>query len=127
MTDREYFYEHFAEVYESAKLKHRDDKWGMSMMLPEHVVLLRNYYEDQKKVPCPELNEWDLEIIQSSLELALNSKADTKIKLWAAGEFFYKRGTIESVDLKRRTIELQDTFYLFSLKLDDIVDVTLMD
>lgn len=121
------FNERFAAVYESAKLKHRDDKWGMSMMLPEHVEVLRNYYDEQKKVPRPELNEWDLEILQISLEKALKSKTDTKIKLWKDGEFYYNRGTIESVDFTRRTIELQDPFCLLSINLEEIVDLTIVE
>ncbi len=30
-------------------------------------------------------------------------------------------------DLKSRIIDLQDPFYLIHIKLDDIVDVTIMD
>ena len=102
-------------------------KWKTSMMLPEHVAMLRNFGEEVKREDRPELNEWDLEVIHDCLQRALISKSDTKIKMWRDGQFFYKRGTIESIDLKRRTLELQDPFYLFWLKLDEIVDVNIMD
>ena len=39
----------------------------------------------------------------------------------------YNRGIVESVDLRRRVIELEDPFSLLQLKLDEIVDVTIMD
>lgn len=102
-------------------------KWKTSMMLPEHVAMLRNYGEEVKREDRPDLNEWDLEAIQDCLHRSMLSKSDTKIKMWRDGQFFYNRGTIEDIDLKRRTLELQDPFYLLSLNLDEIVDVTIMD
>lgn len=105
----------------------RNVKWKTSMMLPEHVKMLREHSVEIQKDPRPDLNEWDLEAIHDCLQLAMQSKADTKIKMWRDGQFIYNRGTIESIDLTLRTLELQDPFYLFSLKLDEIVDVTIMD
>ena len=105
----------------------RNIKWGTAMMLTEHVALLRDYYEDVQKVPKPELTEYDYVTLSESLELAYTTKGDTKIKRWKDGHFIYNRGTIEEVDLKHRLIKLQDPFYLIHIKLDDIVDVTIMD
>lgn len=105
----------------------RGVKWKTAMMLPEHVAMLRSFGEEVKREDRPELNEWDLEAIHDCLQLAMTSKSDTKIKMWRDGEFFYKRGIIESINLTRRTLELEDPFYLFSLNLDEIVDVTIMD
>ena len=59
--------------------------------------------------------------------MAIKSKADTKVKLWRDGALIYNRGIIEGVNLQKREIELQDPFYLLSLKLAEIVDVTIMD
>ena len=127
MSDKEYFDKHFLEVYESAKYHDRGSKKWVAMMLPEHVKLLREYNVELKLEDKPDLNEWDLEAIHECLQLASIQKSDIKIKMWRDGQFFYNRGTIESIDLQRRTLELQDPFYLFSLKLDEIVDVTIMD
>ncbi|MEK5207463.1 YolD-like family protein [Psychrobacillus sp. FSL H8-0510] len=101
-------------------------KW-QGMMLTEHVTMLKEYNQEIKKEPKPELDEWDYDAIQHTLDMAIKSKADTKVKLWRDGAFFYKRGIVESVDLQRRVIELEDPFYLLQLKLDEIVDVTIMD
>ncbi|WP_427137202.1 YolD-like family protein [Psychrobacillus psychrodurans] len=101
-------------------------KW-QGMMLTEHVAMLKEYNQEIKKEPRPELDEWDYDAIQYTLDAAIISKADTKIKRWKNGEFIYNRGTVESVNLQKREIELQDPFYLLSLKLDEIVDVTIMD
>ena len=105
----------------------RGVKWKTSMMLPEHVKMLREYGSEVKKEDRPDLNEWDLEAIHDCLKSASVQNSDIKIKMWRDGHFFYNRGTIESIDLTRRTLELEDPFYLYLLKLDEIVDVTIMD
>ncbi|MER2169058.1 MAG: YolD-like family protein [Psychrobacillus psychrodurans] len=105
----------------------RNIKWATAMMLTEHVALLRDYYDEVKLEPKPELTEFDYVTISETLEIAFQSKADTKIKRWKNGQFIYNRGIIENVDLKRRIIDLQDPFYLIHIQLVDIVDVTIMD
>ena len=105
----------------------RNIKWATAMMLTEHVGMLRDYYEEVKKEPKPELTEFDYVTLSETLEMAFQSKADTKIKRWKAGQFIYNRGTIEYVDLKHRIIQLQDPFYVMDIKLDEIIDVTIMD
>ncbi|MEK3955354.1 YolD-like family protein [Psychrobacillus sp. FSL K6-1464] len=101
-------------------------KW-QGMMLTEHVSMLKNYNQELKREPRPNLDEWDYDAIQHTLDMAIKSKADTKVKLWRDGSFIYNRGIVEGVNLQKREIELQDPFYLLSLKLDEIVDVTIMD
>ena len=114
-------------IFDLSRLQDRGSKKWVAMMLPEHVALLRQYSEEIKREPKPELDEWDYDAIQHTLDAAIKSKADTKIKRWKDGEFIYNRGTVESVNLQKREIELQDPFSLLSLKLDEIVDVTIMD
>lgn len=127
MSDKEFFHEHFLEVYESAKYFDRGSKKWVAMMLPEHVKMLREYRKEIKLEDRPDLNEWDLEAIHECLQLAMLSKADTEIKLWSDGKFFSCRGTVESIDLTRRILELDDPFSLLKLNLDEIVDVTIRD
>lgn len=101
-------------------------KW-QGMMLTEHVTMLKEYNQEIKRIPKPQLDEWDYDAIQHTLDAALKSKADTKVKLWRDGEFIYRRGIIESVDIQRRILELDDPFSLLKLSLDEIVDVSIMD
>lgn len=119
--------EFYEPVFDLSKLQDRGNKKWVAMMLPEHVSLLREYGKEIKREPIPELDEWDYDAIQHTLDTAIKSKADTKVKLWRDGAFFYNRGIVESVDLRRRVIELEDPFSLLQLKLDEIVDVTIMD
>lgn len=119
--------EFYEPVFDLSKLKDRGNKKWVAMMLTEHVSLLREYGKEIKREPRPDLDEWDYDAIQHTLDMAIKTKADTKVKLWRDGAFIYKRGIVESVDLKRRVIELEDPFSLLQLKLDEIVDVTIMD
>ncbi|MEK3975054.1 MULTISPECIES: YolD-like family protein [unclassified Psychrobacillus] len=124
------FHDAFFEEAKKSKYNidpRRNIKWGTSMMLPEHVALLRDYYEEVKREPKPELTEYDYVTLSENLNIAYTSKSDTKIKRWKNGQFVYNRGIIEEVDLKHRVIQLQDPFYLLSIKIDEIVDVTIMD
>lgn len=120
------FYEP-TEAFDLSKLQDRGNKKWVAMMLTEHVSMLREYGKEIKREPRPDLDEWDYDEINNTLEMAIKSKADTKVKLWRDGAFIYNRGIVESVDLRRRVIELEDPFTLLQLKLDEIVDVTIMD
>lgn len=110
-----------------SKIRDRGSKKWVAMMLPEHVKMLRDYHEEIKKVPRPDLNEFDYEAIQEQIELAMKRNVAIKIKRWKDGEFLYHRGTIQWIDLTRRIIELEDPFQFFEVKLDEIVDVTILE
>lgn len=89
-------------IFDLSRLQDRGSKKWVAMMLPEHVALLRQYSEEIKREPKPELNEWDYDAIQHTLDAAIKSKADTKIKRWKNGEFIYNRGTVERGNLQKR-------------------------
>ena len=59
-------------------------KWT-AMMLPEHVVELRKWMDQDNYTERPELNEWDLQSIQEELEIAFKKQCETLIKTWANG------------------------------------------
>jgi hypothetical protein len=115
------------EKLDLSKVQDRGSKKWVAMMLPEHLKLIRQYNDDSKKIPKPELNEWDLETIQESIELAMKRNVEVKIKLWKDGGFTIYVGKLIWVDLNRRLIEMEDTFKSFSLRLDEIVDITLLE
>lgn len=110
-----------------SKVRDRGSKKWVAMMLPEHVKMLRDYNEEIKKAPRPDLNEFDYEAIQEQIELAMKRNVEIQVKRWKNGEFLYNQGTIQWIDLTKRTIELEDPFRSFVLQLDEIVDVTIME
>lgn len=108
-------------------LQDRGSKKWVAMMLPEHVKLLREYAVEIKKEPRPDLDEFDYELIEELIGLAMKRNVEAKIKRWKDGEFVYNRGMIQSIDLSRRSIELEDPFSSFELSLDEIVDITIFE
>ncbi|TQR19614.1 YolD-like family protein [Psychrobacillus vulpis] len=110
-----------------SKVQDRGSKKWVSMMLPEHVKMLRDFNVTIKKVPCPNLNEFDYEAIQEQIELAMKRNVEIKIIRWRNGELLYNQGAIQWIDLTKRTIELEDPFSSFELLLDEIVDATIME
>ena len=109
-----------------SKLQDRGSKKWVAMMLPEHVKLLREYMEEQKKTPRPELDEWDLDIIQENIQLAMKRNVEVEIKTWRNGAFHTHLGKVTWVDINKRTIEMEDILTSFTLQLDEIVDVTIL-
>ncbi|GGA34365.1 YolD-like family protein [Psychrobacillus lasiicapitis] len=109
-----------------SKVRDRGSKKWVAMMLPEHVKLLREYMEEQKKAPRPDLDEWDLDIIQENIQLAMKRNVEVEIKTWRNGAFHTHLGKVTWVDINRRTIEMEDVFNSFTLQLDEIVDVTIL-
>lgn len=110
-----------------SKVRDRGSKKWVAMMLPEHVKMIRDYNEEVKKAPRPDLNVFDYEAIQEQIELAMKRNVEIHIKRWKNGEFLYNDGTIQWIDLNKRTIELEDSSRSYVFPLDDIVDVAILE
>jgi hypothetical protein len=123
----EYFEEMMDHKLDLSQIRDRGSKKWVAMMLPEHVKLLREFNEAQKKVPKPELDEWDLHAIEETLNIALKRKCEVLLKLWRDGNFELYGGVIDSVNLQRRTLELDNPYGLHCFNLADIVDVTVTE
>jgi hypothetical protein len=122
----EYFEEMIDQKLDMSKVRDRGSKKWVAMMLLEHVALLKHYNEGTKKVPRPDLDERDLDSIQENIEIAMKRNVDLEIKTWEDGKFIFHNGKITWVDLGRRTIEMEDVFKSFVLRLDKIVDATVL-
>ena len=112
--------------FDLSKVRDRGSKKWVAMMLPEHVQLIRQYNEDTKKIPRPNLDEFDLLAIQEQIEIAMKRNVEIKFKIWKDGEVKYSTGTICWIDLNRKIIEVEDKMHSFQLNFDEIVDVTLL-
>lgn len=123
----DYFNEMMDHQIDISKVKDRGNKKWVAMMIPEHLKILREYVEDQKKIPKPQLNEWDLDIIQDNIQIAMKRNVDVEVKAWKNGEFHFQIGSISWVDIKSRTVKIEDFFKSYVIKLDEIVDVTVIE
>ncbi|WP_391209200.1 YolD-like family protein [Psychrobacillus sp. L4] len=121
------YFDQMMDTPDLSKLRDRGSKKWVAMMLPEHLKLVREYIEDQKKTPRPQLDEWDLDIIQENIQIAMKRNVELEIKTWNSGVFISHMGKLTWVDLKRRVIEMEDLFKSYVIQLDDIVDVTVLE
>lgn len=101
-------------------------KW-QGMFLTEHVQMLRNWREEDKKIPKPDLNEWDLQAIQEELEIAMKRKCEIRIQSWKDDKFHYHKGTIEDIDFQSKTIVYDDPFVQQRLLVEEITAIDLQD
>ena len=97
-------------------------KWT-AMMLPEHVVELRKWMDEDNYTERPKLNEWDLQLIQEELELAFKKKCETLVKTWIDGRIILHQGIIKNIDLLKKCIGLEDPFGSERIQVADIINV----
>lgn len=101
-------------------------KWT-SLMLPEHIRMLREWKEEDNRVPKPELDEFDFQALQENIELALVRRCQAEIQIWKDHQYHYYVGTITEMDLHTRTIVCDDSLNTKRISVDMITSVQLID
>jgi len=99
-------------------------KWT-SLMLPEHVKMLRQHFEeDYYKVEKPELDEQKIEELNEVISEAMEFHREIEISYYEQGHIRTAKGYLHYVDALHKTLHvlnLEDS--LLKLKLQDIVDI----
>lgn len=106
------------------------DRGGMKwqgMMLTEHVNILKEWEKEVEMVKRPNLDDWELDLIQEEIEIALRSRCQTHFKMWVDGNIIERQGTIEEIDFKSRIIKVQDPFGILRIDVSVIVSVNRLD
>lgn len=98
-------------------------KW-QGMMLTEHVRLIKEWREEDNRVPMPKLDEWDLQAIQEELELSIKRKCEVQIQVWRDWKFHYHTGSIEGMNFKTKSITYRDSSGLQRLPITQVVSIT---
>ncbi|WP_404337713.1 YolD-like family protein [Planococcus rifietoensis] len=98
-------------------------KWT-SLMLPEHIRMLREWKEEDNRVPKPELDEFDLQQIEEELDLAFKRRCEVLIKSWKDYKIIEHRGKIEQIDLHGRQLFYTNLSGRQRLAVDEIVAVS---
>lgn len=107
-----------------SKVKDRGSKkWSMSMMLPEHTALIREMIEEDKKVPKPQLDDFDYDMLNEELGRAYQSQSIVELKTWRAGAIFSHIGVVEEVDTVARRIYLRHDGLRKSVFMKELVAI----
>ncbi|MGE7929658.1 YolD-like family protein [Lysinibacillus xylanilyticus] len=78
-------------------------KWA-SMMLPEHLELLREYKQERTEQPR-ELTEWELEELQNTIDRAFNQQLGIKLEEWKDYKITQWTGIIKSINANEIILE----------------------
>ncbi|MDQ0213775.1 hypothetical protein J2S13_000169 [Oikeobacillus pervagus] len=98
-------------------------KW-VSMMLPEHVKLLREYNESLNKIKKPVLDEQKYEEFNIVVCEAMEENTTLQFTYYQKGESKKLIGHIHDVNLLKNELRIIDSFgQKHSLKLEDIIGI----
>lgn len=78
-------------------------KWA-SMMLPEHLELLREFKHGRTEQPR-ELTDWELEELQKTINQAFNQQVDIKLEVWTDYKITQWTGIIKSMNTNELILE----------------------
>ena len=80
-------------------------KWT-AMMMPEHVKLIREWYDEDNFVPEPQLAEFDFEELAHQIQTAVQTHSIVLIHYWSNGESFTVEGTIKKLPVNTAYITI---------------------
>lgn len=98
-------------------------KWN-SMMLPEHVKLLKEYNEDLKKVEKPALDEQKYEEFNEVISRAAEEKITLEFTYYQKGKIKKLVGKINQMDSLKKEIHISSKAFNHQiLELNDILEI----
>lgn len=95
-------------------------KWT-SLMLPEHLKRLREWQAEDNYIEQPQLDQFDWDNIQKTLETASMQQCETEIQTWKDGKIIYHQGKIKEINVHSKTVILEDPFGKFRIPVIEIV------
>lgn len=75
------------------------------MMMPEHLDVLRENKQDTT-IQRRDLNEWELEEIQQTIDQAYSQQLDIKVEAWEDNRIIQWTGTIKSINFNTNELIL---------------------
>ncbi len=98
-------------------------KWA-SMMLPEHLELLREYKQGHAKQQR-ELADWELEELQQTIDLAYNQHQNVKLDVWSDGKITQWIGKVSSININTNELILETLLKTKRIPLKNICSAQL--
>lgn len=100
-------------------------KWS-SLMLPEHVELLKEMWQEDHKVTKPALDSQQIEILNAQVLEAFEEKSVISVSIYSDGTVFDQVGVITKLDGSKNIITLQsDDSTKLMIAFHDILSITI--
>lgn len=100
-------------------------KWT-SLMLPEHVELLKDMWQEDTKVQKPELDEQEMEAMEQRLYHAYHCTESVQLTVYTDGEFSTVTGSIKQINKQTQTFRLTRNHAERTIGFKEIVGVTIL-
>lgn len=102
-------------------------KWT-SLMLPEHVELLKEMWQEDANVQKPELDSQEIDIMNQRLSHACHYKIPVRLSIYDAGDIMKVTGHIKQINTYAETIQLgYDINDERIVSFHDVIDVSELD
>lgn len=109
-------------------IKDRGTKKWTSMMLPEHIGLLRQFADDYYHVEKPIVDEYELVEFDERIAFAMEYNLPVKFTVWEAGRMSEIVGRSHYVDPITKQVRVEQADGSFErLNMTDIVAVEIED
>ncbi|PIC88003.1 hypothetical protein CSV72_02310 [Sporosarcina sp. P20a] len=101
-------------------------KWT-SLFIPEHLERLREWQAEDDYIEQPQMDQFDWDNIQETLEMALKRQCETEIRTWQDGKITYYQGKIKEINIHSKTVVIEDPFGRDRRPVIEIVSVQCLD
>ncbi|AIF42145.1 YolD-like family protein [Virgibacillus sp. SK37] len=96
-------------------------KWT-SIMMPEHINLLKQIWEEKDHKKKPVLDEQQVNEINMKLQLAIHNDLNIIIEYYKDHDYHKINGKLKNVDSMRKFLQLNDSNFT-SIPLGDILEL----
>ena len=97
-------------------------KWT-AMMLPEHVKLLREWQQEDRFVEKPQLDEAQVEQLNTNLQRAYTEHRPIELKVWEETSIYVVSGIIKKINTNGQFIQLESgKKFSFDMLCDASID-----
>ncbi|MCL1696338.1 YolD-like family protein [Lysinibacillus sp. BPa_S21] len=108
-------------------LKDRGSQKWTALMLPEHLVEIRKWKQEQFYDKKRELTEWELEEIEQTIQRAAAMQKHITLTLWNSNHLQDKTGLVTGIDPYKKELLLDTDISVKRISFYDIQDAKLVD
>lgn len=98
-----------------------------AMMLPEHLVKLKEWKKEASHVKKRELTEWELEELQHIIQRAATMKEEVTVTVWINNRLYEETGLITALDNIKKELLLETEAAVKRFSFDIIQNAMLVN
>jgi len=108
-------------------LKDRGNMKWTAMMLPEHLVEIKKWKQEQFYDKKRELTEWEFEEIEQTIQRSFKQQTNIKLSLWSSNKLHEVIGVITGVDAFKKEMLLETDFTIKRIRFEEVQKAYLVD